>query len=646
MRLIAIGVAMMLCSGFGAGMARSQPKAHPAATPLADGAAPGGFLELSTSTHVRSPVTPSLPTRGKFTFPAPYQTTGVRLTNATDCGGSDCVEYVGYSYWRNMNNHVGSTTMLVFVTLARSRGGSGPTLFSYDKTTDNVALVEPLFDPSSPLSWATGEGWYWSATLPTALYVNQGMKLYRYEVLSRRLETVFDAAPEFGSDHYIWQIHSSDDDRVHSATLRVTSSGDSEGCLVYHEDTATFSYFAKMGDFDECQVDKSGRWLLIKENVDGAYGEDNRIIDLQAGLEKLFLDEDGAAGHSDNGHDYMIAEDNWAELPGAVRVWSFGSSLPGLPPQGQVAYHTTDWAVDVGHISHTNARPGVPLDQQFACLSHVGQVDLPRANEIVCFRLDSSLQVLVVAPVMTKLSALGGTDEYARRPKGNLDVTGRYFIWTSNVGGNRLDAFIAKVPSQLLVPSNGGGTPTFVDVPLDHVFYAFIEALAARGITAGCSTSPPQYCPDVGVKRDQMAVFLLRGIHGAGYQPPDATGTMFTDVPLSHPLAKWIEELARENITAGCSTSPLKYCPDAGVTRGQMAVFLLRPKHGAAYQPPAATGTMFSDVPLTHPLVNWIEQLAREGISAGCQPTTYCPDVTATRGQMAVFLVRTFNLPM
>src|SRR4029434_1808593 len=35
---------------------------------------------------------------------------------------------------------------------------------------------------------------------------------------------------------------------------------------------------------------------------------------------------------------------------------------------------------------------------------------------------------------------------YAKRPKGNLDVTGRYFIWTTNLGGNRLDAFLVKIP--------------------------------------------------------------------------------------------------------------------------------------------------------------------------------------------------------
>jgi hypothetical protein len=35
---------------------------------------------------------------------------------------------------------------------------------------------------------------------------------------------------------------------------------------------------------------------------------------------------------------------------------------------------------------------------------------------------------LIVAPVMTDLNAGGGGDDYAKAPKGNLDITGRYFI--------------------------------------------------------------------------------------------------------------------------------------------------------------------------------------------------------------------------
>jgi hypothetical protein len=55
---------------------------------------------------------------------------------------------------------------------------------------------------------------------------------------------------------------------------------------------------------------------------------------------------------------------------------------------------------------------------------------------------------------MTNLDAPGGGTDYAKTPKGNLDISGKYFIWTSNLGGNRLDAFLVKVPSQLLVTGN------------------------------------------------------------------------------------------------------------------------------------------------------------------------------------------------
>jgi hypothetical protein len=200
-----------------------------------------------------------------------------------------------------------------------------------------------------------------------------------------------------------------------------------------------------------------------------------------------------------------------------------------------------------------------------------------------------------------------------------------------------------SAPSFLAVTSN-----TFVDVPLDDPFIRWVEALFRAGITAGCATTPPFYCPSDSVTRAEMAVFLVRGIHGAHFSPPAATGTVFTDVPASLLLARWIEQLAHDGITGGCSTAPPQYCPDDGVSRGAMAIFLLRARHGASYDPPAATGTMFVDVPASHPFAKWIEQLAREGVTGGCStnPSAYCPDDPVTRAQMAVFLVRAFGLPM
>jgi hypothetical protein len=194
---------------------------------------PGGFIEKADNTAVRERVTPAqipgFPERGKFIFPAPYNTEAFRLTNASDCGGADCVNYVGYSYWRNINNHVGSDTMYIFLGLYRNRGGDGPTLFSYNKVTDEVHNLGPLFDAGSAFSWSSAEGWYFSAVQPTTLYVflPGTTQLMRYHVLNKSFgATAMDLAqcpkpavcPQDGV--FITQPHSSDDDLVHSATVQ------------------------------------------------------------------------------------------------------------------------------------------------------------------------------------------------------------------------------------------------------------------------------------------------------------------------------------------------------------------------------------------------------------------------------------------
>ncbi len=184
---------------------------------------------------------------------------------------------------------------------------------------------------------------------------------------------------------------------------------------------------------------------------------------------------------------------------------------------------------------------------------------------------------------------------------------------------------------------------TLADVPYGYWSESFIYRLYNAGVTSGCATSPVLYCPVTAVTRDQMAVFLLKAKHGSSYAPPAATG-VFQDVPTNHWAAAWIEQLAVEGITSGCSLNPKQYCPGTAVTRDQMAVFLLKAEHGSSYAPPAPSG-MFNDVPLDYWAAAWIEQLAAEGITGGCGGGLYCPTTVVTRDQMAVFLVKTFNLP-
>src|SRR6266545_6060423 len=159
-----------------------------------------------------------LPQRGTFTFPAPYGSTGIRLTNASDCGGADCVQPVGYSYWNNINNHVGSDTMLVFLGLERRKGGGGPTLFSYNKKSGETKNLGAIFSPDSAYSWATGEGMYFSGGSANMLYLSDGAKMLRYGVMTHSMSTVYDlnTIGSVGSGKVLWQMHSSNDDRVHS----------------------------------------------------------------------------------------------------------------------------------------------------------------------------------------------------------------------------------------------------------------------------------------------------------------------------------------------------------------------------------------------------------------------------------------------
>ena len=113
----------------------------------------------------------------------------------------------------------------------------------------------------------------------------------------------------------------------------------------------------------------------------------------------------------------------------------------------------------------------------------------------------------------------------------------------------------------------------------------------------------------------------------------------FLDVPRADLFHSYVEAIFRAGITAGCLNG--NYCRDDPSTRAQMAVFLLKAKFGQGHVPPPATGTVFDDVDPGDFAADWIEELASLGITGGCDPDNYCPDQAVTRGQMAVFLLKT-----
>jgi N-acetylmuramoyl-L-alanine amidase len=104
-----------------------------------------------------------------------------------------------------------------------------------------------------------------------------------------------------------------------------------------------------------------------------------------------------------------------------------------------------------------------------------------------------------------------------------------------------------------------------------------------------------------------------------------------------------IEAIAAAGLTAGCNPPANdRYCPDANVTREQMAAFIARARQLAAI------GEDFFTDDEGHLFERSINSIARAGITLGCNPPVndeFCPDRAMTRGEMAAMLARAFAVP-
>ena len=253
------------------------------------------------------------------------------------------------------------------------------------------------------------------------------------------------------------QPHSSDDDLVHSASVQ-NSDWQRIGCVVKRP--SGFLYYRDTERIHVRRVPHRQVGALARPAAGHVPngGRVNRVVDTQTGQTTLIEATEGAFGHLDMGYGYAVGADTYNPLPNATILLKFPVASTKRPI-GPVVHYNKRWDIAAAnHIAHGNAVAGLSPESQYACGSNASSTP-DMADEIVCFPLDAnrntdgSLDVLVVGQVMTDLNAPGGgADDYSKRPKGNLDVTGRYFIWTTNLGGNRLDAFIVKIPAERLTP--------------------------------------------------------------------------------------------------------------------------------------------------------------------------------------------------
>lgn len=118
----------------------------------------------------------------------------------------------------------------------------------------------------------------------------------------------------------------------------------------------------------------------------------------------------------------------------------------------------------------------------------------------------------------------------------------------------------------------------------------------------------------------------------------------FNDVPPGNQFYNFIDRLAALGITVGCTPDHLSYCPSSPVRRDEMSAFIMRGL--SEFNPPPPMTQRFNDVLPANVFYNFVDRLAQLGITVGCTPDhlMYCPGNSVTRGEMAAFLVRAFDL--
>jgi RHS repeat-associated protein len=300
---------------------------------------------------------------------------------------------------------------------------------------------------------------------------------------------------------------------------------------------------------------------------------------------------------------------------------------------GTLVTQTRSYAYDRAGLRQSETHPekgasgnGTVTYPKYDSRGHVlRQVDGPHDLTFVFDSAERLYQVQETGGRLLKSFSYTGSNGTNDWSKGKLRTATRYNYET--VGGGPITVQVDETYTYGGVDGRASKRDTLVTPTVNGAvqpYHSFTQGFTYNDLGLVSSLSYPQ-CTHAACTSPQPAVF--------------------TDVPVGSPNQKEIEAIY-PGITGGCNTSPLMYCPNDAVTRGQMAVFLLKGKEGQSYNPPACTTQIFADVPCSSPFAPWINEFYRRGITGGCStsPLMYCPDNPVTNAQMAVFLIQTMGV--
>ncbi len=384
-------------------------------------------------------------------------------------------------------------------------------------------------------------------------------------------------------------------------------------------------------------MDQQGNFIVAWEELGGRDGSVNGVFG------QRFTTADAFRGPEFLAPTYTTGSQGWPalaadEVGNYVVVWQSGHDAAiGVFGQRFGGLYTNALAVNT--LGNSVLEPGETVDVRPGWRNHNGAP----------LTITGTLTA-IAGPPGAAYAITDGTADYGTVADGADSDCGSscYGISVSNPSPRPVQHWDVSALESILPDAQGqqkrwafhvGGS--FTDVAPTNPFYRFVETLFHHAITGGCS--PTQYCPSSSTSREQMAVFVLLAKEAAGYAPAACGATpMFADVPASSPFCRWIEELARRGVVAGCGGG--NYCPTSAVSREQMAVFVLRTLDPALDPPACAPPNNYDDVPETSPFCRWIEELTTRGVVSGCGGGNYCPTAEVTREQMGVFISVTFGL--
>jgi len=177
---------------------------------------------------------------------------------------------------------------------------------------------------------------------------------------------------------------------------------------------------------------------------------------------------------------------------------------------------------------------------------------------------------------------------------------------------------------------------SYSDLPSSHWAYNAAEALRANAAMWGCDTG--KFCPDQLITRAEVAYTIAALVNTPVTMPSSA---LFTDVPSSAWYYQAVQEVAARNVTQGCGGT--SFCPNGTVSRAAGAVFLRRAKAMSVNFNAAQSFVDVAPDHWAFHSIDAVFQ-AGDIVGCSTSPLKYCPDDMMTRAQAAVMLARGFGI--